>query len=81
MKEWFVFICSLFVALVAIISACAVNNILLRVLLILSALVSLLLAIWNSIAVKKIKKEMSDLKKNQLSVEYNDETVVFNKGE
>lgn len=72
----------IFVALSAIITAICINSQSLSVLLILSAIVSLILAITRLVSAKKTEERIKYLEKNQLSVSYNaeDETLSLKKG-
>lgn len=69
-----------FIALVSILSAMAVNSVWLRILLYTSSVISLGLAVKNVINDKKMKKEIEDLKNNQLSVSFKGDTLVFKEG-
>lgn len=81
MKSSLLILGYLFIAVVSILSAIAVESIWLRILLFAAALVSLVLAVKNVFDSKKMKKEIEELKKNQLSVSVNGSTLVFKTGE
>ena len=72
---------SLFVAVVSVLSACRIEDRIWQVLLIVSAFVSLFLAIIKLIDSRKTAEEIAKLKQNQLDVRIEGETVVFIKGE
>lgn len=79
---WLPLIGYLFVAVVAVITALRIDSQLLLVLLITSALISLILAITRVISAKKTGERIKRLEDNQLSVSYdaNEEMLSFNKG-
>lgn len=81
MKSSLLILGYLFIAVVSILSAIAVESIWLRILLFAAALVSLVLAVKSVFDSKKMKKEIEELKKNQLSVSVNGSTLVFKTGE
>lgn len=60
----------IFVAVVAVISALRINDLMLLVLLVISAIVSLILAITRMITAKKTRERIKYLEENQLSVSY-----------
>lgn len=72
----------IFVAVVAIISALRIDDLLLLVLLVISAIVSLILAITRMITAKKTGDRIKYLEENQLSVSYDakEEKFSFIKG-
>ena len=77
MNRWLVLGGNFFVMVVSIFSAIRVEEIEMKVLLITSALVSLILAIsniWNS---KKMDEKIQKLEDDQLSVSYNEEEETF----
>lgn len=72
----------LFVFAIAIISAISIEQPLWRVLLIVSAIVTLVLAVTRLISAKKLGKRVKYLEDNQLSMSYNkeEECLSFKKG-
>ncbi len=70
----------LFVAIVAVSSAIVTESNLFRILLIISALVSLSLALWGIVDKKKTKAEIDKLKSNQLSISVEGSTLTIHKG-
>ena len=77
MNRWLVLGGNFFVMVVSIVSAIRVEEIVMKVFLITSALVSLILAIsniWNS---KKMDEKIQKLEDDQLSVSYNEEEETF----
>ena len=69
-----------FIAVVSVVSAMAVDNNILRGLLCVSAMISLIIAVFGIMDAKKTKQEIDYLKENQLSVSIEDETLVINQG-
>lgn len=69
-----------FIAVVSVVSAMAVDNNILRGLLCVSAMISLIIAVFGIMDAKKTKQEIDKLKENQLSVSIEDETLVINQG-
>lgn len=72
----------LFVFAISIISAISIEQPLWRVLLIVSALVTLVLAVTRLISAKKLGKRVKYLEDNQLSMSYNkeEERIIVKKG-
>lgn len=70
---WLPLIGYLFVAVVAIIAALRIDNLPLMILLIISAIVSLILAITRLLSAKRMGERIKYLEDNHLSLSYNKE--------
>ena len=70
----------LFISSVSIVSAFRVEEALWTILLIVSSAISLALAIVSLVDAKKTTEEIKNLKKNQLGVHVEGETIVYTKG-
>lgn len=77
MNRWLVLGGNFFVMVVSIVSAIRVEEIEMKVLLISSALVSLILAISNIWSSKKMDEKIQKLEDDQFSVTYNEEEEAF----
>ena len=77
--SWSPLIGSVFVSMVSILAALQAKNLILQLLLVLSAIVSLILAITHLSSAKKMIARIKDLEDNQLSAEYDDETLILKK--
>lgn len=82
MSIWLPLLGYIFVAVVAIIAASRIDNQVILVLLVTSAIVSLILAITRLISAKKTGERIKYLEDNQLSVSYDakEEEFSFKKG-
>ncbi len=80
--DWLTLAGFVFIAGVSIVGAFRIEGTAWRVLLILSAIVSLVLAIARMLKNKSMAKKIKTLEENQLSVEYdaNEEKLSFKKG-
>ena len=77
MNRWLVLGGNFFVMVVSIFSAIRVEEIVMKVFLITSALVSLILAISNIWISKRMDEKIQKLEDDQLSVSYNEEEETF----
>lgn len=77
MKNVCVILACLFTTIVSIIAATQVEQLCLKVLLIVSALISFTLAIARVRTFMKFEKRIKDLEDNQISTEYEAETETF----
>ena len=80
--DWLTLVGFVFIAGASIAGAFRIEGIAWRVLLIMSAVVSLILAITRMLKNKSMAKKIKTLEENQLSVEYdaNEEKLSFKKG-
>ena len=72
MGMWLSLLGYLFVAVIAIIAALQVDNSLLSVLLIISAIISLILAVTRLISAKKTEERIKYLEDHHLSMNYDE---------
>lgn len=82
MRLWLLLLGYIFVAVVSITAALRVDSLFLSVLLISSAIVSLILAIFRLVSAKKTGDRIKYLEENQLSVSYDakEKGISFKKG-
>lgn len=69
-----------FISLVSICAAIRIEDLLLKFLLVISAVVSLILAISRLLASRKMSKRIKELEEKQLSVRVDDGMLVFEQG-
>ncbi len=77
---WLPLVGYVFVSIVSIFAALQTKQLVLELLLVLSAVVSLILAITRLSSSKKMIARIKDLEDNQLSVGYDDGTFIIEKG-
>ncbi len=77
---WLALVGYVFFSIVSIFSALQTKQLVLELLLVLSAVVSLILAITRLSSSKKMIARIKDLEDNQLSVGYDDGTFIIEKG-